>query len=71
MILKGKLLYILLLFLLLPPAIYAQPLPEYPKGYFIWPLDLTPEIVANFGELRVNHYHMGLDCRTAQKQNLP
>lgn len=43
----------------------------YPKGYFSWPLDITPEIVANFGELRNNHYHMGLDCRTAQKQNLP
>ena len=44
---------------------------KYPTGYFIWPLDLTPEIVANFGEIRNNHYHMGFDCRTAQKQNLP
>jgi len=44
---------------------------NYQQNYFIWPLDLTPEIVANFGELRNNHYHMGLDCRTDQKQNLP
>ena len=50
---------------------YAQilPVPVYPKGYFQWPLALKPALVANFGELRPNHYHMGLDCRTDQKQN--
>ena len=47
------------------------PIPDYPKGYFQWPLDLKPELIANFGELRPNHYHMGLDCRTGQKQNQP
>ena len=26
-------------------------------------------LVANFGELRPNHYHMGLDCRTEQVEN--
>ena len=45
------------------------PAPVYPKGYFQWPLTLKPALVANFGELRPNHYHMGLDCRTDQKQN--
>ena len=45
--------------------------PDYPRGYFQWPLDIQPSLVANFGELRPNHYHMGLDCRTDQKQNLP
>jgi len=45
------------------------PVPNYPKGYFRWPLNLQPALVANFGELRPNHYHMGLDCRTDQKQN--
>src|SRR6478672_5126902 len=47
------------------------PVPPYPKGYFQWPLKLQPALVANFGELRPNHYHMGLDCRTDQKQNVP
>ncbi|RYY08501.1 MAG: M23 family metallopeptidase, partial [Chitinophagaceae bacterium] len=42
---------------------------RYPKGYFRWPLNLKPEIVANLGELRSNHWHMGLDIRTAQKEN--
>jgi murein DD-endopeptidase MepM/ murein hydrolase activator NlpD len=43
--------------------------PNYPKGYFRWPLNLAPEIVANLGELRNNHWHMGLDIRTVQKEN--
>lgn len=45
--------------------------PRYPQGYFRWPLNLTPEIVANMGELRTNHWHMGLDMRTDQKVNQP
>lgn len=28
------------------------------------------ELVANFGELRTNHWHMGLDIRTQQRENL-
>lgn len=44
---------------------------NYAKNYFGWPVAATKGLVANFGELRPNHYHMGLDCRTDQKQNLP
>ncbi len=44
---------------------------NYPKQYFQWPVGAKVGIVANFGELRPNHYHMGLDCRTDQKVNLP
>lgn len=55
-------------FLGLSAATFAQT-PAYPKGYFRWPLNLNPEIVANLGELRSNHWHMGLDIRTAQKVN--
>lgn len=49
---------------------YAQQ-NNYPKGYFRNPLDIKMEIVANFGELRTNHWHMGLDIRTQQRENLP
>lgn len=53
-------------FLLLQGFVFSQT-PSYPKGYFRWPLNLNPEIVANLGELRPNHWHMGLDMRTNQK----
>lgn len=51
---------------LLQNAVFSQK-PIYPQGYFRWPLNLAPEIVANLGELRPNHWHMGLDVRTNQK----
>jgi murein DD-endopeptidase MepM/ murein hydrolase activator NlpD len=44
---------------------------NYPKNYFTWPVGAEIGIVANFGELRPNHYHMGLDCRTDHKENAP
>ena len=44
---------------------------NYPKQYFQWPVGAKVGIAANFGELRPNHYHMGLDCKTDQKVNLP
>jgi Peptidase family M23 len=41
----------------------------YPQGYFRNPLDFPMSLAANFGELRPNHYHMGLDIRTQHKEN--
>ena len=43
---------------------------QYPQGYFAWPVVAAKALAANFGELRPNHYHMGLDCKTDKKQNL-
>lgn len=43
--------------------------PVYPQGYFRWVTNLKPDIVANMGELRSNHWHMGLDVRTNQAVN--
>jgi murein DD-endopeptidase MepM/ murein hydrolase activator NlpD len=43
----------------------------YAKDYYQWPVGAKVGIVANFGELRPNHYHMGLDCRTDGRENLP
>ena len=50
---------------------FAQVFPEknYPRGYFTWPVQAKKGLAANFGELRPNHYHMGLDCRTDQTEN--
>ena len=44
---------------------------NYPQHYFIYPVDARISLSANFGELRSNHYHMGLDCRTNQVENRP
>lgn len=53
-----------------PSHAHAQKRKVYPQNYFRWPLNIKPEIVANLGELRSNHWHMGLDMRTQQRQNL-
>jgi len=58
--------------MVLPVNAQFFPGKNYPQQYFGWPVAAASKgIVANFGELRPNHYHMGLDCRTDQKQNLP
>ncbi|MBX2924943.1 MAG: M23 family metallopeptidase [Chitinophagaceae bacterium] len=49
---------------------FAQP-PAYPKNYFRNPLNIAPSLAGNFGELRPNHYHMGLDFKTNHAENLP
>jgi hypothetical protein len=50
--------------------IAAQQTP-YPQNYFRHPLNIPMQLVANFGEIRANHWHMGLDIRTQQRTNLP
>jgi len=44
---------------------------KYPQGYFANPLHIPMSLSANFGELRPNHWHMGLDIRTDKKENYP
>lgn len=58
-----------LLIVLTGKALFAQPV--YPQNYFRNPLGIPMELSANFGELRPNHWHMGLDIRTDAKENLP
>ena len=38
---------------------------------FISPLKIAPTLSANFGELRNNHFHSGLDFKTQQTVNKP
>lgn len=65
--------FLLIIGVLIGFASFAQLFPKknYSQNYFQWPVGTTPGIVANFGELRPNHYHMGLDCRTESRVNLP
>jgi hypothetical protein len=51
-------------------ALHAQQY-KYPQGYFRNPLNIPIQLAANFGELRPDHFHMGLDIRTQSKENLP
>lgn len=44
---------------------------NYPVNYFRYPLDIPLKLNANFGEMRPNHFHMGLDLFTLRKENLP
>ncbi len=44
---------------------------NYPDNFFRNPLGIPIQLSGNFGELRNNHFHMGLDIRTAQRENLP
>ena len=63
----------LLILMGIPVMLWSQlfPAKNYPRGYFTWPVTATKALAANFGELRPNHYHMGLDCKTDQRENLP
>ena len=70
----AKTFYFLIFFLAFVITVKAQPttlLPKnnYEKNYFRWPINAKIGLAANFGELRPNHYHMGLDCRSDQAEN--
>lgn len=60
---------ILLLCLFLCGVAYAQE--EYPTDYFSNPLDIDLVLAGNFGEMRANHFHSGLDLKTQQREGLP
>jgi hypothetical protein len=55
----------------LPGLSQVFPEKNYPKGYFRNPLSIPMNLSGNFGELRPNHYHMGLDLKTEKRENLP
>lgn len=44
--------------------------PLLPQQYR-YPLTITPQLSGNFGELRNNHFHSGLDFKTEQVENKP
>lgn len=44
---------------------------KYPKDVFRSPLDIPLILAGNFGELRTNHFHAGIDIKTQQRQGLP
>ncbi|MDR9374540.1 MAG: M23 family metallopeptidase [Schleiferiaceae bacterium] len=56
-------------FLLCFPAfLIAQ---DHPQDYFRYPLDLSPSLSGTFAEVRSNHFHSGIDLRTAGRIGAP
>ena len=55
--------------LLVPLFIFSQE--NYPQDAFQSPLAIPLDISGSFGELRSNHFHSGLDFKTAGKEGLP
>ena len=69
---RMKLLIPIIGFQLFVISVNAQlfPVKSYPSQDFRYPLGIPMRLNANFGEMRSNHFHMGLDLYTEQKENL-
>ncbi len=44
---------------------------DIPTDYFSNPLDIDLVLAGNFGEMRANHFHSGLDIKTQQREGFP
>ena len=62
---------ICLLLVLRVAAPYVSVAQAVRPPYFTYPLRVEPRLNANFGEMRPNHFHMGLDLFTLRRENLP
>ncbi|MFN9958912.1 MAG: M23 family metallopeptidase, partial [bacterium] len=54
--------------ILLSTGVLAQ---NYPKNYFIAPLDTPLLLTGTFGEVRNDHFHSGIDISTGEQEGLP
>ena len=54
--------------ILLINLIFSQT--SYPKNYFRSPMGIPIYVSGNFGELRSNHFHSGIDIRTEGREGL-
>lgn len=59
-----------LLLLLFVPLLCAAHGGNYPKNYFQTPIDAPLLLAGNFGELRPNHFHAGIDITTSGKEGV-
>ncbi|WP_276967817.1 M23 family metallopeptidase [Chryseobacterium sp.] len=66
-----KIFYHLMLFVCFINTGIVQAQNNYPQNYFRNPLNIPMQLAANFGAIRTNHFHMGLDLRTNSQENLP
>lgn len=60
---------ILLILMVLPVLLSTAQ--QYPKDYFRSPVGFPVSLAGSFGEIRRNHFHSGIDIRTAGVQGKP
>lgn len=58
-------------FLLLSLLLFLEAKAQYPSNYFTAPLDTPLIIVGSFGEIRNDHFHMGIDLSTGEQEGVP
>ena len=63
------LIFIFLGIIAFTPSLFAQK--SLPLDYFRSPLDFKLLVTGTFGELRLNHFHSGVDFRTQEKEGMP
>lgn len=63
--------YILFILPLLGFSVFGQNPNALPKDYFDSPVDIPIYLAGNFGEIRGNHFHAGIDIKTNQVEGLP
>ncbi len=61
-----KIVFLLILF---GNVVFGQK--DIPTDYFSNPIEIPLVLSGNFGELRNNHFHSGLDIKTQQKEGIP
>ena len=61
-----KIIFLLILF---GNVVYGQK--DIPTDYFSNPIEIPLILSGNFGELRSNHFHSGLDIKTQQREGIP
>lgn len=62
----GKFFTYTILLLISSLTLIAQP--NYPKDYFISPVEFPISLSGTFAELRANHFHSGIDIRTQREE---
>ena len=60
----------LILSLFLSTTLFVNAQNNYPQDYFGSPLEVPLILAGNFGEMRSNHFHSGLDIKTQQREGL-
>lgn len=66
-----KQIHIFFVFLFLGCFLFSQvAVKKYPQNEFLNPLPISNFLAGNFGELRTNHFHSGIDIKTDQREGV-